>query len=99
MCEYVNLTDKKCRLTNEICPYVYYCERTRSNKPSKNMPVNCKVKIQTEIPKGAYQVAFERKGKLYVNVKNNIVIVDNPFDYVPMFVKMNKTGGKWRIRK
>nr|DAR61738.1 MAG TPA: hypothetical protein [Caudoviricetes sp.] len=99
MCEYCDVAKGKCRANGEVCPYVYFCTKARANRVSKHMPSNCKVKLNAEVPKGSYRVAYERKGKLYVDVKNQIVIVDNIYDFTPLYVKLYKSGGKWRIRK
>ena len=64
------------------------------------MPSNCKVKEQAEIPKGYYKVCFERRGKLYIDIDNNVKIVPNPFDYVPLYVKVTKyKNGNIKIRQ
>lgn len=101
LCEYV---DKNiCKLTKEICPYLYFCNKTLSWKESKNMPTNCKIKGKSvNIPKGYYAVAFARKGLLYVNIKGVIYPLDNPYKNgeVPNFVKVQKNKqGDWIIKK
>lgn len=100
MCEYVN--KNICSITKGVCPYVYFCNKTLSWKESKNMPTNCKVKENhSNIPKGCYSVAFERKGQLYVNIKGIIYSFDNPYnDEIPKYVKAQKNKqGEWIIKK
>lgn len=51
------------------------------------------------IPKNYYKVQFEKKNSLYIEVKNNIIILKNPFNYVPVYVKLSKDrNGKWSIK-
>lgn len=102
MCEYLDIEGNKgrCKVTNQICPYAYFCNKTGTWKPSSHMPAKCKVKEQADIPKGYYQVCFERKGNLYVDIEGCIQIIPNPFDNVPLYVKATKLkSGKWRLKK
>ena len=42
---------------------------------------------------------IEKKNSLYIEVKNNIIILKNPFNYVPVYVKLSKDrNGKWSIK-
>ena len=98
MCKYAILKEGKCQVTKEICPYLYYCNHIMAYKESKSMPDLCKVAKQYEAPKDAYEVCFERRKRLYVNIGDKIEIVPNPYDYVPSYVKMTKLkSGEWRI--
>ena len=97
MCGYANLN--KCLITKEVCPYMYFCDRLQIWKPSKAMPEECPVKERFETPKGSYRVIQERKGILYIDVNHSIVKIENPFDYVPKFVKMRKTKKGWKVRE
>ena len=46
-----------------------------------------------------YQVCFERRGKLYIDVNGVIEIIQNPYDFTPLYVKMNKLkSGVWKIK-
>lgn len=99
MCDYVDLTQGRCRILNDVCPYIYFCTKTNSYKPNKEMPSDCSVKKKTLIPKGAYEVCYESHGSLYVDVNGYVEIVDNPFDYIPVYVNMTKLkNGKWKIK-
>ena len=100
MCNYVNIEEGKCKITKHICPYLYFCNKTKSYKPNASMPSNCKIKQNFELPNGCYKVCFERKGKLYVSIDGHIEIIPNPFDTVPLYVKATKLKtGKWRLKK
>lgn len=97
MCNHLNVN--KCSVTNQGCPYVYYCSKTNEYKPSKNMPEKCKVALQVEVPKGQYRVRDVRNGYLYVDIDGQTIKVLNPFTKVPQFVKAFKTKTGWRIKK
>lgn len=98
MCEYVK--QNKCSITNEVCPWMYYCSRHQTWKVSKNMPKECNVKANFEVPKGYYRVREERKGYLYVDIDGCTYKIKNPFDGVPLYVKATKLkSGEWRLRK
>lgn len=89
MCEYVS--DNQCRILHEPCPYVYYCTKAQGYRPSKNMPTDCNIKSKIDTPKGYYKVMQERKGYLYINYKGDGIQVPNPFDEVPLYVKVRKS--------
>ena len=89
MCSYTR--ENKCAITTEVCPYVYYCDKIQAFKPSPSMPKDCKIKRVAEIPKGYCRVRGERKGWLYIDVKEETIKVKNPFDCVPLYVKVVKT--------
>lgn len=99
MCNYAR--ENKCAITEEYCPYVYFCTKRNIWKMSSNAPEKCRIKEQYEIPKGYYKVQFERKGKLYVVVGDQTIPIANPYDYVPVFVKLrkNKEGKFYIIKK
>lgn len=97
MCNYLNT--KECTITKTTCPYIYYCRQSDSWKPTKFMPKECKVKQNIQIPKGNYKVLFARKNKLYIQVDNEIIILQNPFNETPVYVKLLKTKtGTWKIK-
>lgn len=97
MCRYKDLSNGKCGISGEICPYLYFCSKIQQYKESQRMPKICKVMERYEAPKGAYKVAYEKRGALYVEVNDTIVIVDNPYDYTPSYVKMNVKEGDWKV--
>lgn len=97
MCEYVK--QNQCSLTNDICPFVYWCDRLHIWKPSKAMPEICNVKKSHEVPKGYYRVRQERKGYLYVDIDEITYKFKNIFDDVPEYVKVTKTKNGWKLKK
>lgn len=100
MCEHANLSNAKCNITLTNCPYIYFCNRSKTYQLSKNMPDNCKVKKNFNIPKGSYKVCFERHNNLYIEVDNYIEVMANPFGYTPEYVKLGKNKqGKFYIKK
>ena len=97
MCEYVE--KNQCRVTQTICPYVYYCDKIQAFKPSQSMPLNCRIKEKAEIPKGYYKVVNVRKNYLYIDYNDITIKVKNPFDEVPLYVKVLKAKEGYKIRK
>lgn len=98
MCEYAK--ENKCIVTNEVCPWMYWCNKRQIYKPSRHMPQNCNIKARVEVPKGYYKVRMERKGYLYVDIDNCTYKIKNPFDDIPLYVKATKLkSGEWRLRK
>lgn len=96
MCSYVQ--ENKCKITNEICPYVLYCNKLHIYKPSRNMPAKCSIADNKEIPKGYCKVIQERKGFLYIDVNGNGIKVENPFNHVPLYVKVRKLkNGSYKL--
>lgn len=96
MCEYVN--GNQCRILHDSCPYMYYCTKTQGYRPSRNMPTDCNVKANVKTPKGYYKVIHERKGYLYIDYKGNGIQVPNPFDEVPLYVKVRKNrNGQYTV--
>lgn len=98
MCRYVKVN--KCSITDDVCPFMYFCNKVNDWRPLKSMPENCKVQGRIEVPKGCYKVRMERKGKLYVDINGQTIKVANPFDHVPQFVKAYQLkSGAWRVKK
>lgn len=97
MCEYTN--NEKCKITGEICPYMYFCEKRQIWKASRYMPNDCTVKINNKVPKGYTAVIQERNGYLYVCVNGQTIKLKNPFDTVPLYVKVYKQkNGQYRLK-
>lgn len=67
----------------------------------KSMPKDCKVKMNATAPIGYNEVAYERKGYLYVYLDADTVIkVKNTLDKIPPYVRLRKTsGGEYKIGK
>lgn len=96
MCEYVK--ENKCSITSQICPYMYYCDKIQSYRASNYMPTNCKVKKNIAIPNGYCRVRQERKGYLYIEYGDFVIKAKNPFDYRPLYVKVEKTeSGEYKL--
>lgn len=61
------------------------------------MPTNCKVADRAEIPIGFNKVEFVRHGYLFVIVDKSTVKIKNPFDYIPLYVKLSKEDDCYKI--
>lgn len=97
MCKYLKLETATCDITKEHCPFTYFCNRTMKYVFSNSD--SCKVIKNMAIPKGFYEVKFQRHDNLYVEIDGFIEIIENSLDFVPGYVKLNKTkAGKWRIK-
>lgn len=100
MCKYVSLSDGVCKVNNQKCPFVYFCNKIQCYKPLRSMPEECKMTQQKEAPKGFHKVRFERRHKLYIEIEGNIVVLENPYEYIPSYVKTTKTrAGEWKIKE
>lgn len=98
MCEYTN--ENKCKITSEVCPYMYFCDRFKTWRASKYMPKECPVEARYQAPKGYNRVIQERNGYLYIAVDDKTIRLQNPFDNVPLYVKVYKQkNGQWKLRK
>lgn len=98
MCDYRELN--QCKITNDVCPWVYWCDKVRAWKELSKTPKECKITEKAELPKGYYRVAFEKRGFLYVRIENGLIKIKNPYDEIPIMVKAYKTkNGEWKIRK
>ena len=64
------------------------------------MPSDCKIKRNVKIPSGYYKVRQERKGYLYIDYDDVTIKVRNPFNYIPVYVKVKKTkDGKYNLKE
>ena len=98
MCQYAELN--KCSITNNDCPFMYFCAKVNDWRPMNSMPKKCKVQDSIEPPKGWYKVRMERKGKLYIDVNEQTIKIDNSLGFVPVLVKLIKLkSGKWKIKE
>lgn len=99
MCNYIQ-NEKECSILKKQCPYIFFCNKEKAWKAMNNMPSNCKIKNNADLPKGYYKVCFEKRGNLYIDFNGHIEIIPNPFDTVPLYVKTIKLkNGKWRLKK
>lgn len=74
-----------------ICPHVRRCIEHHIWKPLAYM-ANCPIK---SAPTG--NVQFERHGYLYVKVGDEIIKVENPYNYIPDNVELRKYKGNYKV--
>ena len=78
---------------NPVCPHVRRCIENHIWKPL-NFMANCPIK---SAPTG--NVQFERHGYLYVKVGDQVIKVENPYDYIPDNVLLRKYKGTYKVIK
>ena len=76
-----------------VCPHVRRCIEHHMWKPL-NFMANCPIK---SAPTG--NVQFERHGYLYVKVGDEVIKVENPYDYIPDNVELRKYKGNYKVVK
>ena len=76
-----------------VCPHVRRCIEHHVWKPLAYM-ANCPIK---SAPTG--NVQFERHGYLYVKVGDEVIKVENPYDYIPDNVHLRKYKGTYKVIK
>ena len=74
-----------------ICPHVRRCIEHHICKPLAYM-ANCPIK---SAPTG--NVQFERHGYLYVKVGDEVIKVENPYNYIPDNVELRKYKGNYKV--
>ena len=74
-----------------ICPHVRRCIEHHIWKPLAYM-ANCPIK---SAPTG--NVQFERHGYLYVKVGDEVIKVENPYNYIPENVELRKYKGNYKV--
>ena len=74
-----------------ICPHVRRCIEHHIWKPLAYM-ANCPIK---SAPTG--NVQFERHGYLYVKVCDEVIKVENPYNYIPDNVELRKYKGNYKV--
>lgn len=74
-----------------ICPHVRRCIEHHIWKPLAYM-ANCPIKTA---PTG--NVQFERHGYLYVKVGDEVIKVENPYNYIPDNVELRKYKGNYKV--
>lgn len=74
-----------------ICPHVRRCIEHHIWKPLAYM-ANCPIK---SAPTG--NVQFERHGYLYVKVGDEVIKVQNPYNYIPDNVELRKYKGNYKV--
>lgn len=95
MCEYAK--ENKCSLTNDCCPYIYWCDKVNAWRELKSKPNVCQIaaRMPKSAPNGYCRVLFSKHGDLYIEQGDHTIMVKNPFDYVPNFVlvEQDDNGG------
>ena len=76
-----------------ICPHVRRCIEHHIWKPLAYM-ANCPIK---SAPTG--NVQFERHGPLYVKLDDEVIKVENPYNYIPDNVELRKYKGNYKVVK
>lgn len=90
----------KCkRQDGNVCPYVYWCNKIEDWKPLRNTQDTCKLRTLVNIPDGSSKVRFEKKGKLYIDYNNEVIVLDNPFPFIPQYVTLIIKNGNFYINK
>ena len=74
-----------------ICPHVRRCIEHHMWKPL-NFMAKCPIK---SAPTG--NVQFERHGYLYVKVGDEVIKVENPYNYIPDNVELRKYKGNYKV--
>ena len=74
-----------------ICPQVRRCIEHHIWKPLAYI-ANCPIK---SAPTGNVQV--ERHGYLYVKVGDEVIKVENPYNYIPDNVELRKYKGNYKV--
>ena len=99
MCKYRD--NKYCKKTGSICPWAQWCGKINAYKERAGAEKYCKFlhEEQEDAPDGYYKVEFERHGYLYINFKNDIIKILNPFEDVPNFVKVRKNKTTYKLSK
>lgn len=84
-----------CNINKEVCPFVRYCPTVRDIINLDNIDKSCKIYIEQEenigySTKTPDKVLMSNGSKLWVKNKaiDQVFIVENPYDYVPTFVKL-----------
>ena len=83
------------------CMFVYRCTMEHRWKPLPEMDRCLLMKEKMgvrELRDNEYKVLFESNGKLYVEVEDVVHKIDNPFDYMPQGVEIEKVDGRVYIK-
>lgn len=97
MCEFA--IENKCKIDQNICPWMYWCDKLQIWRPNKYMPKNCNVKNNVKSTKGKYKVRDYRKNFLYVDIGDITYKLLNPFDFIPDYVDVEKRNGVYKVKK
>lgn len=78
-----------CEKIEEACPYQKYCSTLNKIILNRNWG-ECKLLIEKIIPKDSFGVLFEKKGFLYVKLKDKTIKVKNTFKEIPEYVYLKE---------
>ena len=96
-----------CNLADYYCGHCYFCSIINDYK-MKDGYTDCpyyknKEKEMQKSSKTPNKVRFEKRGKLYVELNDEleqVVVVDNPFEDVPNYVKiLKRPDGEYYVKK
>ena len=77
-----------CKKQNgKICPFVRWCNNANCWKPLQSQEI-CSLRTEYKIPDGSFKVRFEKKGELYIETNESVVVLKNPFNFVPKYVAL-----------
>ena len=103
ICEYCEIGDYfgtcRCAKENSICPFMRRCNVEKRWLPLNTMD-GCRIRTEVEkvdMVDGKYNVLFEKNGQLYVDVDDNVVKVNNPFEAMPRTVNVNAVDGVYYV--
>ena len=84
---------------NEMCPLIRYCSKIKDFINIDAYDKKCKYFIKGETMKREFEnkVLFEKKHKLYIEINDTIITVENPFEYIPEFVKLVKVKSEYYV--
>jgi len=88
-----------CKQTDNICVYQYYCPQVKKYKLN-NREGGCIMynKEKKTLNKNQYNVRFEKRGILFVEIDNYVQEFKNPYDYIPESVELARVNGEWFIK-
>ena len=97
MCNYIR--DNICSIENNICPFMYWCNKEMRWRPNKRMPDICKVAERYNNANGVYAVVSHYNNWLYIQVdKSTTIKRRNPYNYIPTSVDLCKDkNGEYQI--
>lgn len=84
-----------CDVTGDHCYLGRRCIIEKTWLPLNSM-YNCRIR-NTAKGVGMYKVRFEKGGKLYVEMDDMVVVVDNVYEYTPETVDIKEVDGIYYI--
>ncbi len=87
-----------CKITGELCPFVRKFPCIQQWKPLDSME-RCLIRKENERTNMENnKVRFEKKGKLFVEVDDFVIEINNPYDYCPDCVDVININDKYYIK-